>query len=243
MKNHVFGRRILQAAIVAVLLSLAAAGLGSRFLADPRGGGATPDGSVGFTASAAAQTGAGSAVYAYDEVESMVRGSKAVVVGRVLSNECHLLPDKKQVETVYTVEVQQVFKGDLASNDKIEVSTPGGLVLLKGDGTEVNKKNKLKDVKEEDRVVIAAQPGYGVVNTGRPLPGVASMRFVGHAEQMPMVNDQTYLLFLDKSGAVYSLTPAQQAYAGLRGANAMADLSQSVLDNVRLAVERETGSR
>lgn len=242
MKNQVFRRYVLLAVFVAIPLSLAAAGVRRGLLADPGGGGAAAAAAPVVPAGGAARTDADSTAYTYEEVEFMTGRSKAVVVGHVLSNECRLLSDKKGVETAYTVQVQQVLKGDLAPSGEIEVGTPGGMVLLKADGSEVSKKNKLKGLKEKDKTVIAARPGYGVVDAGRPLPGVASMKFAGHAEQMPMVDGQTYLLFLhEKAGGAYSLTPGRQAYAGLRGANSMADLSQSVLDNVRLAVERANG--
>jgi hypothetical protein len=68
------------------------------------------------------------------DVQSLAKGSMAVVIGSALENVCNLSPDGRQITTDYKVRVEEVLKGNVQLGDVISVSLPGGRVLFE-DGT------------------------------------------------------------------------------------------------------------
>jgi hypothetical protein len=165
------------------------------------------------------------------EVAKLVNTSHAVLLATVLSNECHLSADKQSVVTDYRVEAKDVIKGDLKSGETTTVSMAGGLVLFHQDGSEVTKDKPLKNVKKDEVVTVG-------VNTSPepqvPLTGVSATRAETVFESTPMMNGQSYLLFLVRKGKGFAIASGQ---GGLQGVTHAADPAlPRLLGDVRLAV-------
>lgn len=229
-------RRTAVALCILAVAAIALAAVGAvRFWRTPVAGvvGTSPEG-------AGESQGGGASTPTADEVAKMVAKSKAVVVGAVVSNECRLSPNKENVLTLYQVEVKEVLKGNLKPGDTAAVEMPGGLVLLRQDGSEVHKGNPLKGLKKDEVVTVSVTPpGEAVI----PLSGVAAAKVETPFERQPMVNGQTYLLFLvDKGRDGFRLTSGVQGTAsGLQGATdyAVAASQPGFLENVRLSASGE----
>jgi hypothetical protein len=175
-----------------------------------------------------------------DEVAKLVSKSHSVLVGTVLSNECRLSPDKQYVLTDYRIEAREVFKGKLKSGDATTVSVPGGLILFHQDGSEVTSVNPLKALKKDQVVIVSVTPPD---EPKVPLDGVAASRAETPYEREPMMNGQSYLLFLvDKPGGGFVVTSGERGTAsGLQGVLNNTDLTKSpkLLDQVRSAVSKD----
>jgi hypothetical protein len=189
----------------------------------------------------AAQTQAPVLPYQADEVAKLVDKSHVVVVGTVLSNECHLSADKQSVVTDYRVEAREVLKGNLRSGQTTTVSMAGGLVLFHPDGSEVTKAKPLKDGKNDQVVSV---PVTTQAEPHVPLTGVDSTRAEIAFESTPMINGQSYLLFLvEKQGGGFVIVSGLSPGTGQGGlkavTNAVDPAMPGILDNVRLAVSKQ----
>lgn len=127
-----------------------------------------------------------------DEVDEQ----KVIVVGKVISNHCRLSSDGQQVVTDYRVRIIQVQEGSLP-DENITVTIPGGMVLLKEDGTEVGKRNPLAGKAKNAKVQVVV-PNDATSDTKIPveLSGVASTKFTPFDPSQVMQNEKVYLLSL-----------------------------------------------
>lgn len=125
---------------------------------------------------------------------------KVIVVGKVISNHCRLSSDGQQVVTDYRVRVIQVQEGSLPDENMITVTIPGGMVLLKQDGTEVGKRNPLAGKAKNAKVQVVV-PNDATSDTKIPveLSGVASTKFTPFDPSQVMQNEKVYLLSLVKN--------------------------------------------
>lgn len=123
---------------------------------------------------------------------------KFTIVGKVVSNQCHLSPDKSEVVTDYVVSITEVREGALLSGNKIKVTIRGGVVLLKADGTEVRQGNPLPGKTKKAKAEI---PNSATADTkiAIPLAGVASTKFTPFNTAELMENGKTYVLTLTKN--------------------------------------------
>ncbi len=169
-----------------------------------------------------------------NEVAKLVNKSHAVLLATVVSNQCHLSADKQSVVTDYRVEARDVLKGNLKSGDTTTVSMAGGLVLFHPDGSEVTKDKPLKDVKKDEVVTVA-------VNTSPapqvPLTGVSSTRAETAFESTPMMNGQSYLLFLVRKSEGFVIASGEGAVQAVT--NAADPAMPKLLGDVRLVVSRQ----
>src|SRR5689334_4496679 len=175
-----------------------------------------------------------------NEVAKFVNKSHAVLLATVVSNESHLSADKQHAVTDYRVEVKEVLKGNLKSGEKTTVTMAGGLVLFHPDGSEVTKANPLKDVKKDQVVTVAVttSPDPQV-----PLTGVGSTRAETACENTPMINGQSYLLFLvQKQGGGFAIASQVSSSSGQGGLQAVTNAADpampALLANVRLAISK-----
>ena len=122
---------------------------------------------------------------------------KVIVVGKVISNHCRLSSDGQQVVTDYRVRINQVQEGSLPDENMITVTIPGGMVLLKQDGTEVGKRNPLAGKAKNAKVQVVV-PNDATSDTKIPveLSGVASTKFTPFDPSQVMQNEKVYLLSL-----------------------------------------------
>jgi hypothetical protein len=189
----------------------------------------------------AAQNQAPVLPYQADQVAKLVNKSQVVVVATVLSNECHWSADKQSAVTDYRVEAGEVLKGNLRSRQTTTVSMAGGLVLFHPDGSEVTKAKPLKDVKKDQVVTVAvttqAEPAV-------PLSGVGSTKAQTAFESTPLMNGQSYLLFLvQKQGGGFAIASGLSSGTGQGGLQAVTNAADpampALLDTVRLAVSRQ----
>lgn len=170
-----------------------------------------------------------------NEVAKLVNKSHTVVLAAVVSNESHLSADKQSVVTDYRVEAREVLKGNLKSGETTTVSLAGGLVLFHPDGSEVTKAKPLKNVKKDEAVTVA-------VNTSPEpqvaLAGVGSTKAETAFETTPMMNGQSYLLFLvRKEGGGFAVASSGK---GLQAVTNAADPAMTkLLSDVRQAVSKQ----
>lgn len=169
-----------------------------------------------------------------NEVAKLVKTSHAVLLATVVSNESHLSADKQSVVTDYRVEAREVLKGKLKSGETTTVSMAGGLVLFHPDGSEVTKAKPLKNVKKDEVVTVG-------VNTSSepnvPLTGVGFTKAETAFDSTPMINGQSYLLFLVSKGEGFVIAPGQ---GGLQAITNVADPAMpKLLGDVRSAVSRQ----
>ena len=171
------------------------------------------------------------------EVAKLVDKSDAVLLARVLSNECHLSADKQSVVTDYQIEAIDVLKGKLKSGETTTVSIAGGLVLFHRDGNEVTKAKPLKNVKKDEVVTVGvnSSPEPQV-----PLTGVSSTRAETAYESTPMMDGQSYLVFLVRKGEGFVIASGLSSGTGQGGLepviNAADPAMLKLLGDVRLAV-------
>jgi hypothetical protein len=134
------------------------------------------------------------------------------IVGKVISNHCHLSPDGKDVITNYRVWVTEVREGSLLTGSTIIVTIRGGLVLLKADGTEVRTGNTLTGKAKKEKVQVEI-PNDASSDTKIPveLSGVTSTKYTPFDRGQIMQNDKVYLLTLTRNpnakGFVLSIPP------------------------------------
>lgn len=173
-----------------------------------------------------------------EDIRDWTARSALAVVGTAVSNQSRLTPDGKSIHTIYRVQIQEVLKGE-APNGNVLVSMPGGMVLLKPDGTEVSEDNQLKPKDPSKKIKSIKVEG----SDPKALPeGAASSKFEQPVGS-PLVNGKTYLLFLvkgdDVKGKTFyrltSLSGATQSSYEVGDANAAAALA----DKVRLAVQNQ----
>ncbi|HEX7331753.1 MAG TPA: hypothetical protein VF290_09645 [Pyrinomonadaceae bacterium] len=170
-----------------------------------------------------------------NEVAKLVNKSHTVVLAAVVSNESHLSADKQSVVTDYRVEARDVLKGNLKSGETTTVSMAGGLVLFHPDGSEVTKAKPLKNVKNDEAVTVA-------VNTSPEpqvsLAGVGSTKAETAFESTPMMNGQSYLLFLvRKEGGGFAVASSGKGLQAI--INAADPAMPKLLSDVRLAVSKQ----
>lgn len=232
-------------AVILIVLSVAALGIagiaGARISRTPTNTATTETVSKSHLVAVttqAAQSQTPVLPYQGNEVAELVNKSHAVAVAIVLSNECHLSPDKQSVVTDYRVEATDVLKGNLKSGENVTVSVAGGLVLFHQDGSEVTRAKPLKGVKKDEVVTVAVgPPGEPHV----PLNGVASATAETRFESTPMMNGQSYLLFLvRKQGGGFVIASAPSSGTDRAGfqpvTNAADPAMPKLLGDVRLAV-------
>jgi hypothetical protein len=68
------------------------------------------------------------------DLESLTKNSAAVIIGRPLSSVSRLTPDGEQITTEYQININEVLKGNLTPNEKVNLSLPGGTLVFE-DGT------------------------------------------------------------------------------------------------------------
>jgi hypothetical protein len=163
------------------------------------------------------------------QLDDLIDRSSAIVVGTVMSNICRLSADKEDVNTYYTVRIDEVLSGDLRQDNTVVVSMPGGLVMFRPDGSEVSEKNQLKTLREP----------ITVEGSDKIVPqGAASSKFTPPSGD-PLVNDKTYALFLSedpdaKRGFILTELSSPQSSYALPDEKARAEL----VDNIRQALAR-----
>lgn len=159
------------------------------------------------------------------ELADLMDRSKVIVVGTVRSNICRLDRDKENVETHYTVQVNEVLNGMVRQKSLVSVTMPGGLVMLKHDGSEVTEKNKLSELKESIRV----EGGDKVEWAGGSTPS----KFTP-PEGRPLVNGKSYVLFLSEnpdakqSFVLTELTGSSQSAYEVEDVNAPSPLVERI---------------
>lgn len=164
---------------------------------------------------------------AVDATADLVDNSSVIVVGTALSNKSRLSADGDEARTYYSVAVKEVLKGDVREGGTIDVSMLGGLVLLKGNGTAVGENNRLGREKTVRVVVKGGEAPRAVM----PAEGVSSTKYTPPEFANPMVNGETYLIFLrEKSSAKGLALVAEPREAGS---------SQAFIEEVRSAVGRQ----
>lgn len=155
----------------------------------------------------------------------LINKSSVIVVGTALSNKSRLSANGEEVRTYYKVRVKEVLKGSVQSGGVIALSMRGGLVLLKGDGSEVSENNRLKG-EAAVKVQVSDQSGTdGLV----PLEGVASTRITPPEFTQPMTNGQTYVIFLVKKADGWAMIGEPQE----------AGNAQSLIEEIRSAVQQQ----
>lgn len=86
----------------------------------------------------------------YDDVQSLVRDSVAIVTGSVVRQSSHILDrNEKFIVTDFKVNVQEVLKGGISSGDALDLRVAGGQVQFEdGTSAEVKMPGYWKDPEE-----------------------------------------------------------------------------------------------
>lgn len=157
----------------------------------------------------------------------LVNRSSVIVVATALFNKSRLAPNGEEVRTYYKVRVNEVLKGHVRAGSTIEASMLGGLVLLKGDGSEVDENNRLKG-----EASVRVQVTDDRMPDGRvPLDGVASTKFTPPEFTQPMVNGQTYVIFLQEKSKANGLSMIAEPQK--------AENAQPLIEEIRAAVQQQ----
>jgi hypothetical protein len=116
--------------------------------------------------------------------QALVSQSKAIVVGKVISNICVNSQDSSLVGTTYTFEVSEVIKGNLSVENTIKITLPGGLVpqpdgsmlLVNTPGFKKIKNNAtyllfLKDKNQQEYTTVRGPQGiFELINSSSAIP-------------------------------------------------------------------------
>lgn len=87
------------------------------------------------------------------DLESLTKNSAAVIIGKPLSSASRLSPDGELITSEYQVNINEVLKGNLTPNEKVNLSLPGGVVVFE-DGTSAEIKTPDSERMENGRTYI-----------------------------------------------------------------------------------------